>query len=87
MAKQLGNKSIKKEEKCPCLPCLAAVNSATEILNFQFDWKRYFSFMTIVFSEMNIMDKMKADQSSSARNMPVCLEVCLVLQNNMYTPS
>ena len=43
--------------------------------------------MTIVFSEMNIMDKMKADQSSSARNMPVCLEVCLVLQNNMYTPS
>ena len=26
MAKQLGNKSIKKEEKCPCL---AAVNSAT----------------------------------------------------------
>ena len=43
--------------------------------------------MTIVFSEMNIMDNMKADQSSSARNMPACLEVCLVLQNNMYTPS
>ena len=37
MAKQLGNKSIKKEEKCPCLSCLTAVNSATEILNVQFD--------------------------------------------------